>query len=65
MSATTNKFLPEVRARAMRMILDHEDERASRWTAVSSNAAKIGYSAHTLLEWVKKAEVYAASGAPF
>jgi len=39
------------------MVLDHEGEYASRWAAVSSIAAKIGCSAHTLLEWVKKAEV--------
>ena len=54
---TTNKFSPEVRERAVRMVLDHEGEHSSRWTAVQSIAAKIGCSPHTLLEWVKKAEV--------
>ena len=55
-SKTTNKFSPEVRERAVRMVLEHEGEHPSRWTAVSSIAAKIGCSAHSLLEWVKKAE---------
>ena len=57
MSKTTNKFSPEVRDRAVRLVLDHEGDYPSRWTACQSIAAKIGCSAHTLLDWVKKAEV--------
>lgn len=57
MSKTTNKFSPEVRSRAVRMVLDHAGEHASRWAAVTSIAAKIGCTPQTLHDWVKKAEV--------
>ncbi len=57
MSKTTNKFSPEVRARAVRMILDHERDHPSRWAAVVSIADKIGCAPQTLHEWVKKVEV--------
>ena len=56
-SKTTNKFSVEVRARAVRMVQEHGGEYPFRWAAVVSVAGKIGCSAHTLNEWLKKAEV--------
>ena len=60
---TTNKFSPEVRERAVRMVLDHERDHASRWAAVVSIAEKIGCTPQTLNEWVKRAEVDAGKRA--
>ena len=41
----------------MRLVLDHEHERPSRRATIVSVSAKIGCTAQTLLDWVKKAEV--------
>ena len=57
MSKTTNKFSPEARERAVRLVLDNVGQHASRWQAVMSIAAKIGCTPQTLNDWVKKAEV--------
>ena len=51
-----NKYSPEVRARAVRLVQEHRSEYPSLW-AVESIAPKIGCSAHTLHEWVRKQQV--------
>ena len=53
---TSNRFSPEVRQRAVRMVLDHGGDHASQWSAIGSIAAKIGCTAETLRGWVRQAE---------
>jgi transposase-like protein len=53
----SNKFSPEVRERAVRLVQEHRAEYPSLWAAVESIAPKIGCVPQTLLDWVKRAEV--------
>ena len=53
----SNKFSPEVRERAVRLVQEHRGEYPSLWTAVESIAPKIGCVPQTLLDWVKREEI--------
>ena len=53
----STKFSPEVRERAVRMVQEHRADSPSLWAAVQSIAPKIGCTAETLQEWVKRVEV--------
>jgi transposase len=57
MSKKSNRFSPEVRERAVRMVQDHRGEYPSLWAAIESIASKIGCVPQTLHEWVRKQEV--------
>ena len=50
-------YSPEVRERAVRLVLTGEHEYKSRWAAIQSVAAKIGCTPETLRSWVLKMEV--------
>ena len=51
-----NRYSPEVRERAVRMVLDNERQYESQWAGIRSVADKIGCSAETLRNWVRQAE---------
>ena len=53
---TQTRCSPEVRERAVRLVLEHQGEHDSQWAAISSIAAKIGCTAETLRKWVREAE---------
>jgi transposase-like protein len=55
--ANRGRFSPEVRERAVRMVFEHRDDYDSEWETICSIAAKIGCSAETLRNWVRREQV--------
>lgn len=52
-----NRFSLEVRARAVRMVFEHEDEYANRSAAIKAIAPKIGCGRDTLRRWIDQSEI--------
>ena len=57
----SNKFSPETREHAVRMVQEHRGEYPSLWLAVESIAPKIGCVPQTLLTWVQRHEIDAGT----
>ena len=52
----STKYSPEVRDRAVRLVLEHQGEHDSQWSAITSVASKLGCTAETLRKWVRQAD---------
>ena len=52
----SNRYPPEVRERAVRLVREAEQEHNSQWAAIQSVAAKIGCTDETLRRWVRQSE---------
>jgi transposase-like protein len=53
---TAASYSPEVRERAVRLVLDGAGEHRTQWAAINSVAAKIGCTTEPLRNWVRQAE---------
>ncbi len=53
---TSKRYSPEIRERAVRMVLEQQKEHSSQWATIQSIASKLGCTRETLRRWVRKAE---------
>ena len=51
------KYDPEMKAKAVRLFQEHVVEYPSRWAAMKAISARLGMTAETLRQWVRRSEV--------
>jgi transposase-like protein len=51
------QYSPEVRERAVRMLVEHRGEYPSEWAAMTAISAKLGMTPETLRIWVRRTEI--------
>jgi len=51
-----NKYSPELRERAVRMVFEHAADHPSQWATIRSVAQKLGCTVEALRRWVRQAE---------
>ena len=56
MSETRQRFSPEVRERAVRLVREARGDHSSEWAAICAIASKLGCTSETLRKWVRLAE---------
>jgi transposase len=54
---TSKRYPPEVRERAVRLVMEHRREYPTEWAAITSIAEKFGMGSETLRKYVRRAEV--------
>ena len=54
------RYPPEVRERAVALVLEHQGEHRSQWAAMQSIAPKFGMAAETLRNWSARPNATAA-----
>src|SRR3954454_19307561 len=52
-----SKYDPEIRARAVRLVLDHRGDYPSEWAAIKAVSSRLGMNAETLRNWLRKQQV--------
>ncbi|WP_148127713.1 transposase, partial [Candidatus Erwinia dacicola] len=56
------RFSPEIRQRAVRVVIESQNDYDSQWSAISSIAPKIGCTPETLRIWLRQYERDAGGG---